>query len=196
MLGMVRQEVSSHLYEEALPADVQDIFAQVSHQLRTPFHGLMSSVELLRASGASLDAAEQDEITESAFLCGPSLLPILDDVLDIAKDRSNTELARRCFAAASPINIAMASMKVFAAMNQVNLATAISAGSTRYSNSTTNTLTGQDRDIAGLHEVVGDERRINSIVHSLVNNDIKFTPSGGKVEVSLLVFDSLRKATD
>ncbi|CAM9490315.1 unnamed protein product [Ectocarpus sp. 8 AP-2014] len=47
---------------------------------------------------------------------------------------------------------------------------------------------GECQDL--INEAVGDERRIKHIVQILMSNAIKFTPSGGKVEVSHFVFAS------
>lgn len=49
---------------------------------------------------------------------------------------------------------------------------------------------------AGGREVVGDVRRIRAVIQNLVNNAVKFTPSGGKVHLSLVAFGGLRETTD
>lgn len=46
-----------------------------------------------------------------------------------------------------------------------------------------------------MHEVSGNEHGIKHILQNLVNNAIKFTPCEGKVDISLLVFDSLQNVT-
>ena len=101
-------------------------------------------------------------------------LTTLGDILDIAKDRNNTELSCTEFAASSPILRTMSAMNQFGAQKSLELITSIDPA--------VETLV-----------VVGDERRIKHIVQNLVNNAIKFTPIGGKVWTSLLVFNELEE---
>ncbi|CBJ33980.1 Phytochrome-like protein 3 [Ectocarpus siliculosus] len=177
LLNMVRQGFSSQLYAEALPADLQETFARVSHELRTPFHGVMGALEILEAGNGIMGAEEQLDVIRSALRCGGSMMSTLNDILEIAKDRNNTEVVRGRFSASGPIVLAVAAMGLFAAAESVELTVEI----------------GPPDDVL---EVTGDMRRIKAIVQNLVNNAIKFTPSGGKVRISLVVFDSLQEVTD
>ncbi|CAM9846232.1 unnamed protein product [Ectocarpus sp. 6 AP-2014] len=177
LLNMVRQGFSSQLYAEALPADLQETFARVSHELRTPFHGVMGALEILEAGKDTMGKEEQVDIIRSALRCGGSMMSTLNDILEIAKDRTNTEVARGRFFASDPIVLAVAAMGLFAAAESVELTVDI----------------GPPDDVL---EVTGDVRRIKAIVQNLVNNAIKFTPSGGRVRISLAVFDSLQEVTD
>ncbi|CBJ33173.1 Phytochrome-like protein [Ectocarpus siliculosus] len=177
LLNMVRRGFSSKIYADALPAAQQETFAHVSHELRTPFHGVMGSLEMLEEGHGTMEAEEQLGTIHSAVRCGKSMLSTLDDILDIAKNRNNTEVARRRFAASSPILLAVDAMKPFAITESVELTAE----------------TGPPDDT---FEVVGDMRRIKTVVQNLVNNAIKFTPRGGKVAASHRVLDSLQDATD
>ncbi|CAN0023902.1 unnamed protein product [Ectocarpus sp. 6 AP-2014] len=177
LLNMVRRGFSSKIYADALPAAQQETFAHVSHELRTPFHGVMGSLEMLEEGHGTMEAEEQLGTIHSAVRCGKSMLSTLDDILDIAKNRNNTEVARRRFAASSPILLAVDAMKPFAITESVGLTAE----------------TGPPDDT---FEVVGDMRRIKTVVQNLVNNAIKFTPTGGKVAASHRVLDSLQDATD
>lgn len=149
LLAMVRNGVSSYLYEEALPADIHERMAHICHELRTPFHGVMGSLEMLQAGHAGMSVGQQDEIIDSAILCGNSMMSTLDDILDIAKDRHGREMASHRFVASSPILLTKAALKQFAAKNAVELATVISVASTRSSNSTTSAIIAQDSVNAG-----------------------------------------------
>ncbi|CAM9671989.1 unnamed protein product, partial [Ectocarpus fasciculatus] len=177
LLNMVRQGFSSQLYAEALPADLQETFARVSHELRTPFHGVMGALEILEGANGTMEPEEQMDVIRAALRCGGSMMSTLNDILEIAKDRNNTELVRGRFSASSPIVMAVAAMGLFAKAESVELIVDI----------------GPPDDVL---EVNGDMRRIKAIVQNLVNNAIKFTPSGGKVRISLVVFDSLQEVTD
>eukprot|EP00752_Nemacystus_decipiens_P009478 g8474.t1 len=174
LLGIVRHSVAAHLYEEALPADLEEIFAHVSHELRTPFHGVMGSLEMLDEGLHTMGVEERQNVIRSAIACGNGMLTTLGDILDIAKDRNNTELSNKWFAASSPIQQAMSAMNQFGAQKSLELITNIDPA-------------------VGALTVVGDERRIKHIVQNLVNNAIKFTPMGGKVWSSLLMFEELEE---
>lgn len=104
-----------------------------------------------------------------------SRLTTLGDILDIAKDRNNTEVSCTEFAASSPMLRTMSAMNQFGSQKSLKLITSIDPS-------------------AGALTVVGDERRIKHIVQNLVNNAIKFTPRGGTVRTSLLKFDKLEDA--
>ena len=177
LLNTVRQTFASQLYAEGLPADLQETFAQVSHELRTPFHGVMGALEMLEAGQGSMGAEEQLDIIRSARRCGDSMMSTLDDILNIAKDRNNTEVAQARFIASSPISLAMAAMGPFASTESVGLVAD----------------TGPADSVL---DVLGDCGRIKGVVQNLVNNAIKFTPNGGTVRTSLAVFDSLQDVTD
>eukprot|EP00903_Cladosiphon_okamuranus_P006632 g6477.t1 len=175
LLGIVRHGIAAHLYAEALPADLEEIFAHVSHELRTPFHGVMGSLEILEEGLHTMGVEERQSVIRSAIACGNCMLTTLGDILDIAKDRNNTELSSTEFAVGSPILRTMSAMKQFGAQKSLEL------------------ITNIDPAVGSL-VVVGDERRIKHIVQNLVNNAIKFTPVEGKVCTSLLMFDELEQA--
>ncbi|CAM9439383.1 unnamed protein product, partial [Ectocarpus fasciculatus] len=174
LLGIVRHGISSHLYAEALPVDLQEVFANLSHELRTPFHGVMGSLDILQAEHAGMDVAQRHEVIDAAVLCGASMLSTLNNMIDVAKDRTNLTVARNRFITSRPIDLTVAAMRPLAAKKGIELATEVSIGSCTFT------------------ATVGDERRVRHVVQILVSNAVKFTPSGGKVEASLFVFASLQ----
>lgn len=178
LLGMIRHGISSKLYADALPFRQQEAFAHVSHELRTPFHGVMGSLEMLEAGRDTMGAAEQENIIRSALRCGNSMMATLDNILEVAKVRNNRDVVQDRFPPSSPIMITVAAMSPFAAAESVDLvADTRSAGN----------------DVG---EVFGDTRRIRGVVQNFVNNAIKFTPTGGRVRVSLVALDSLQDVVD
>ncbi|CAN0318489.1 unnamed protein product, partial [Pylaiella littoralis] len=190
LLSTMRLGVSSFLFAEVLPAGVQEVFAQVSHELRTPFHSVMGWLEILRTGRADMSVAETDEIIDAAILSGTSMMSTLDNIIDIAKDRDNSEVTLGRFIASRPIHMIMLSMQQYATMKMVELTTSFSTESTEPPASTTGTMPTEDGDSTNLQEVIGDERRIKHIVA------VKFTPGRGKVQTSLLGFDSWQDVTE
>lgn len=70
LLGIVRHGIAAHLYAEALPADLEEIFAHVSHEPRTPFHGVMGSLEVLEEGLHTMSVEERQQVIHSAIACG------------------------------------------------------------------------------------------------------------------------------
>lgn len=68
--------------------------ASISHELRSPLHGILGSVEFLRDTVAS---AYQESLVSSIETCGKTLLDTIDHVLDHAKINKlrNTNAKRR-----------------------------------------------------------------------------------------------------
>lgn len=56
--------------------------ASISHELRSPLHGILGSVEFLRETVAS---SYQESLVSSIEICGKTLLDTIDHVLDYAK---------------------------------------------------------------------------------------------------------------
>ncbi|CAM9566464.1 unnamed protein product [Scytosiphon promiscuus] len=179
LLRLVRHGITSQLHAEGLPADVQETFAHVSHELRTPFHGVMGALEILAAGSGTMGVDEQTEIIDSALRCGGSMMGTLNEILDIAKDRNNSEVAQGLFRASRPVQVAVAAMSPFATTEAIELVH--------------DADTGVPNDAL---PIVGDERRIKAIVQNLINNAIKFTPRGGKVRAYLVVLDLLQDVVD
>lgn len=177
LLETARCTIASHLFSEALPADLQDTFAQISHELRTPFHGVVSSLQALKAGEGSMDTTEQKDIIDQALASGDSMLATLNDILDIAKGRSDMQALSRRFTAGSPILRTMVAMRPLAAAKSVEIIVDIESP-------------------AGDLEVLGDERRIRHILKNLIKNAIMFTQPGRKVKVQLLTFDDLSPALE
>ncbi|KAF2033481.1 sensor histidine kinase-like protein/response regulator [Setomelanomma holmii] len=67
--------------------------ASISHELRSPLHGILGSVEFLRDTVSS---AYQESLVSSIETCGKTLLDTIDHVLDYAKiNRLRSVTARR-----------------------------------------------------------------------------------------------------
>jgi signal transduction histidine kinase len=66
--------------------------ASISHELRSPLHGILGSVEFLRDTVSS---AYQESLVSSIETCGRTLLDTIDHVLDYAKINKLQSLASR-----------------------------------------------------------------------------------------------------
>ena len=135
-------------------------FATVSHDIRTPLHGIVGSAELL----ARLNLPEEGRrYTRTIEACSRSLLHLVDGVLDVSRIESGAiELAAR------PFDLRRTVRDVCDVVHERAHAKGL-------------TLTLED----GLPQTayfVGDEARVHQILLNLAANAVKFT-ARGRVEV-------------
>jgi signal transduction histidine kinase/ActR/RegA family two-component response regulator len=156
--------------EEAESANrMKDEFlATVSHELRTPLNAIMGWSHVLLSS--RIDEATATRAVETIERNARSQAQLIEDILDVS--RAITGKLRLNIASvdmASVINAAIDSVRLAADSKNIHLAVIL--------------------DPAARH-TSGDSNRLQQVVWNLVSNAIKFTPSGGQVEVRLERADS------
>jgi signal transduction histidine kinase/DNA-binding NarL/FixJ family response regulator/HPt (histidine-containing phosphotransfer) domain-containing protein len=130
--------------------------ATMSHEVRTPLHGLMSTLSLLREESLSSEGVRRLGIARTS---ARSLLQIANDILDLSRIEAGGFSLE--FAAFSPRGLVREIVEEFQA-------------------------SAQSQRLALIHEVgddvpgalLGDRARIRQIISNLVTNALKFTPSG------------------
>jgi signal transduction histidine kinase len=138
----------------------------VAHELRTPLTGLRGYLELILDGQVADPAVERDFLERSRSIVG-SMGELVGDLLELSRLESSTlDLA------IEPFSIAEAGSHVAAAL----LPIAIQRGITL-----TTALPPKMR------VAVGDRRRVEQIVTNLAANALKFTPSGGTVQIEARV---------
>jgi signal transduction histidine kinase len=137
----------------------------VSHDLRTPLARLRGTAELALAAPADVDRyrdALADCVEES-----DRMLVMLDALMDISEAESGTmQLQRQPVALEDVIERAIDLYKDVAEAKGVVLV-----------------RTGAPHDTPGV--VVGDRTRLEQVAANLIDNAIKYTPAGGRVEVEV-----------
>jgi PAS domain S-box-containing protein len=137
-----------------------DFVASVSHELRTPLTSIHGYLELLREDGG-LDK-EQDRMLRIVDRNADRLLRLVSDLLFIAEvDAGKLTIERSSVQLAS-----VAAESVEAATPRAD-ATEIDLH-----------LEADDELVVG-----GDHTRLAQVLDNLISNAIKFTPSGGRVDV-------------
>jgi len=137
--------------------------ANVSHELRTPLHGILGLVDL--ALQAPDLGPEQQEYLNAIRESGKLLLVVINDVLDHSKIA-----AGKLELESIPFCLQPMLFHVLSLMSEIAKAKGV-------------TLTC-DLDPGVPAAVEGDPQRLKQIWMNLLSNAIRFTPAGGKVNLS------------
>jgi PAS domain S-box-containing protein len=153
-----------------------EFLASMSHEIRTPLNGIIGYADLLldeEVLGGRL--RQYGQRIRSA---GSALLMVVNDVLDVSKiEAGQVEIACRPFAPAILIDNTLSIVRGLAETKGLALAVAM--------------------DPAIPDWLAGDEDRLRQVLLNLLNNAIKFTPSGRvdlAVSVTGLSGDAVRLA--
>ncbi len=141
-----------------------EFLANMSHEIRTPLNGIVASSDLLvRRTDLPREAADHARLISES---GDLLLKLLGDILDLSKiEAGQLTLEQHPFELASTVTDAVALLAPKAAAGSVQLETAIAPA------------------FAG-HRL-GDSHRLRQVLLNLVSNALKFTPTGGRVQVNV-----------
>lgn len=141
-----------------------DFLANVSHELRTPLNAVIGFSDMLREQIFGPLNAKQLEYVEDINSSGQHLLDLITDILDMSKVESgHMELEYSSFDVRDLITGAMAIVAPRAREKEIALEHVVAAD---------------------LGVIRADARRIKQVVLNVMSNAVKFTPPGGRVEVS------------
>jgi signal transduction histidine kinase len=140
-----------------------EFLANMSHELRTPLNAIIGFSEVLGQEMAGPLNGTQRQYVDDVLEAGQHLLSLINDILDLSKvEAGRMELA----------------------LADVSIADALERGVTMHqARATRNAIALDLRVDPDVGFVVADERKIRQVVFNLVSNAVKFTPSGGRVEV-------------
>jgi PAS domain S-box-containing protein len=139
-----------------------DFLANLSHELRTPLNAIVGWAQLLRLG---VDPSEREEGLQAIDRNANALAQMIADLLDVSRITSGK------------IRLDMQPLDPQAIIESA-LSAAVPAAEAK-SIQISKMLDPQ----AGLIE--GDPSRLQQVLTNLLNNAIKFTPSGGKIDVTL-----------
>ncbi len=139
-----------------------EFLATLSHELRTPLNAILGWSQLLQAKPAD------DETTEGLAVIvrnARTQTKLIDDMLDMSRILSGRlRLEVEQIDLAEVIELAVKSVQLAAGARGISLRTTLDAR-------------------AG--QIAGDPNQLQQIVWNLLTNAIKFTPEGGRVQVTL-----------
>ncbi len=139
-----------------------EFLANMSHEIRTPLNGVIATAELLqRDRSLSAPAAERVRLVSDS---GELLLRLLGDILDFSKiEAGQLTLESHAFHLSRLLSDNLSLLASRATEQGVHLDIEVESGVAPW--------------------LQGDSHRLRQVLINLVSNALKFTPSGGRVEV-------------
>ena len=140
-----------------------EFLAIVSHELRTPLNAILGWTKLISSGRIKPDRIKQAlEVIDRNATLQAQLIEDLLDISRIIRGKLHLEL--------NPVNLAKVIQETVESLHLAGEAKSINVELNLNHN---------------LGNIVGDSSRISQIMWNLVSNAIKFTPSGGSIEINL-----------
>jgi signal transduction histidine kinase/ActR/RegA family two-component response regulator len=141
-----------------------DFLATVSHELRTPLSAVIGWAQMLRSK--QLPADREAQAIKAIERNAASLTHIIDDLLDVSRIIAGTlHITPQPVDLAAVTQTTLDVVKPLAVKKHVELRFSVEPGSRAL--------------------VSGDDARLQQVIWNLLANAVKFTPAGGRVEVSI-----------
>lgn len=157
--------------ERALDKLKSEFIATVSHELRTPLSAIYGCAQTLRRSDLEIDAETKDRLLGVIAQESERLTRIVGDILLANQlDAGGLRLERQQIDVGQLVGEVVEEMRVSLTARE-DISFGIAAPES-------------------IAPVVGDEDKLRQILLNLVDNAVKYSPEGGRVEVSVETRDS------
>jgi GAF domain-containing protein len=149
---------------EAASRHKSEFLANMSHELRTPLNAIIGFSEILAEKMFGDINEKQTEYLQDILESGRHLLSLINDILDLSKiEAGRMELELSEFDLPQAIENALILVRERASRRGIRLGSTI-----------------DER----LGMIGGDERKVKQVLLNLLSNALKFTPEGGRIDVS------------
>jgi signal transduction histidine kinase len=152
----------------------QQFMAYVFHNIRVPFNAIVLGLGHMRATGdgvGALGLADKMDLVQMMLDCAETMTSVLDNVTDMGQwESGQMELHREEFDILTVVRFLSWGLKDLLEQKQIAF------------NMNIDDMTSK---LLASHHVVGDKQRIVQTLGNFLSNAIKFTPSGGKLDLDL-----------
>jgi GAF domain-containing protein len=160
---------------EAASRHKSEFLANMSHELRTPLNAVIGFSEVLIKRMFGELNEKQDEYLKDIYASGQHLLSLINDILDLSKiEAGRMELEVSDFDLPSAIDNALILVRERASRRGITLGHSV------------------DERLGAIR---GDERKVKQVLLNLLSNALKFTPEGGRIDVSARVDDGVAEVS-
>jgi signal transduction histidine kinase len=168
---LFREIADKSVQLEAASRHKSEFLANMSHELRTPLNAIIGFSEVLSEEMFGEINDKQAEYLRDILESGRHLLSLINDILDLSKvEAGRMELEPADFDLPGAIGNALILVRERASRHGIILASAI------------------DERVGSIH---GDERKVKQVLLNLLSNALKFTPEGGRIDISAARRDGL-----
>ncbi len=144
-----------------------EFLASMSHELRTPLNAIIGYSELLEEEAGDVDAGRLVPDLQKIATAAKHQLSLINDILDLSKiEAGRMELELADFDLRSAIENALILVRERASRRGIALTQSVGNG---------------------IGVVRADERKVKQVLLNLLSNALKFTPEGGRVDITAAV---------
>ena len=162
-IQLLEQEQSARTAAETANRAKDDFLSILSHELRNPLNSLLGWSTLLRHK--KLDEARTEQALAAIERAAQAQNLLIMDLLDVSRISSGSMRLD-----VQPIKLIPV---ISAAIEVVNLS------------AESKNIQIQSRLDSSSYTIVGDQIRLQQVIWNLLSNSIKFTPPGGRIDISL-----------
>ncbi len=157
---LLAQEQLARQSAETANLAKDDFLSNLSHELRNPLTAIIGWAQLLRAH--KLDQSKIDRGLEVIYHSAKAQSQLIEDMLDLSRIVSGKlQIEPQQLDLAEVVNLAVESVQLAASAKSIQISCDLTATA-----------------------IVGDADRLGQVFWNLLTNAIKFTPSGGRVEIT------------
>jgi len=141
-----------------------EFLANMSHELRTPLNAIIGFSDVLRQGMVGDLSPKQTEYMDDVLVSARHLLSLINDILDLSKvEAGRMELERSTFSLREAIDSGVMMVRERAGRGGVAVGASVASD---------------------VDEIEADQRKVKQVLFNLLTNAVKFTPSGGHVDVA------------